>query len=172
MATSMVLLQLWSPSLHTQTHTHTHASPLGPRVPLPLGEWNTSWWSCSEHKRLNCRVNHFPTQIAFRMQQSGHGGKITKWALWPNNKSCHCYVFIPTCSPGSYLAWQLMIHCSTIYGLCVNSKPWKHGYFKQVKLLFNYIISRLTFIFYYRFAKLLLFKAETGTYQVIFKSLH
>lgn len=75
-----------------------------PLSDVSLGERNASWWSSSEHKRLNCRVNHFPTQIAFRMQQSGLGGKITKPAVRPGDKSCHSCVFIPTCLLAAYLA--------------------------------------------------------------------
>lgn len=62
---------------HTRTHVRTHTHPVhGPG--FPLGKRDSSRWSSREHKRLNCRVNHFPTQIAFRMQQSGLGRKITK----------------------------------------------------------------------------------------------
>lgn len=61
-----------------KTHTPPHVFPSELRFPLPVGEWDASWRSSSEHKRLNCRVNHFPTQIAFRMQQSGLGGENNK----------------------------------------------------------------------------------------------
>lgn len=157
-ATSVVLLHLWFPLTHTK-HTRTLR-----RLALPPCEWNASWWSGREHKRLNCRVNHFPTQTAFRMQQSGLGRKITTWALWLNNKSCHSYVFIPTCSLAAYLTWQLMIHCRTIYGLCLNSEPRRLG-LKQVKLLFNYIISGPMCAFYYRFPEQLLLRAGRGNDQ-------
>lgn len=44
-----------------------------------------------------------------------------------------------------------MVHCRTIYGLCVNFRAMKTRLFqKHVKLLFNYIISGPTCTFYYR----------------------
>lgn len=121
----------------------SHTPPLQHRgIPSLLANETPAGGPAVNTNALIVSSQPFPKPNSLQDAAIRLGGKITKWAPWPNNKSCHSYVFIPTCSLAAYLAWQLKTSCRTIYVLCVNSKPWKHGYFKQVKLLFNYIIIR------------------------------
>lgn len=103
----------------------SHTPPLQHRgIPSLLANETPAGGPAVNTNALIVSSQPFPKPNSLQDAAIRLGGKITKWAPWPNNKSCHSYVFIPTCSLAAYLAWQLKTRCRTIYVLCVNSKPW------------------------------------------------